>query len=385
MRITQYKTTITSEDQNPVVTPKTDEIYVSVKTVGGGPYVFVEVATNNSPGVVQPDGVTTFINDEGLLEAKVGENNKEELENLEKLVLEIASEVDNKVEMSHLANKVYGTDARGNQTEYNLSSSAGAGKIVIYREDGRIKVVDGTSGSEVVNFRQLDKKQDKVNKITFEERTDSEQTTKIMNGRVRSYSAPSAVDSYWAGIEPTGLTLHYVKSNEQNEDGGAIYHWHLKYPEENEWSGDTDILNTPPKTSGTLATLTDVANEITKVVGGADTSYDTLKEIADWIKAHPNDVAALVSRISTLEDSKLDKVTSTASATRVYAVTSDGTQRTYPISAGVMIADAVVVRLKGNNAGQILVPLIPLEPGHASSKDYVDKRTPSLLFRGDLA
>lgn len=40
-----------------------------------------------------------------------------------------------------------------------------------------------------------------------------------------------------------------------------------------------------------------IANAIAEVVGGADASFDTLKEIADWILAHPESVAALNSVI----------------------------------------------------------------------------------------
>lgn len=46
-----------------------------------------------------------------------------------------------------------------------------------------------------------------------------------------------------------------------------------------------------------VATETTVANELAKIVGGADASFDTLKEIADWIKAHPESVAEINSKI----------------------------------------------------------------------------------------
>lgn len=39
------------------------------------------------------------------------------------------------------------------------------------------------------------------------------------------------------------------------------------------------------------------AEEVAKIVAGADEDYDTLKEIADWIAAHPDSVAALNSAI----------------------------------------------------------------------------------------
>ena len=46
------------------------------------------------------------------------------------------------------------------------------------------------------------------------------------------------------------------------------------------------------------ATEATVAKEVAKVVGGADAGYDTLKEIADWIVAHPNSVAEINAKIA---------------------------------------------------------------------------------------
>ena len=41
------------------------------------------------------------------------------------------------------------------------------------------------------------------------------------------------------------------------------------------------------------------AEEVAKIVAGADTAYDTLKEIADWIASHATDAAAMNSQINT--------------------------------------------------------------------------------------
>ena len=43
------------------------------------------------------------------------------------------------------------------------------------------------------------------------------------------------------------------------------------------------------------------SEEVAKIVAGADTSYDTLKEIADWILAHPESVADLNQKITANE------------------------------------------------------------------------------------
>lgn len=64
------------------------------------------------------------------------------------------------------------------------------------------------------------------------------------------------------------------------------------------------------------ATVKTVTDKIAAVIAGADTSYDTLKEISDWILAHPNDVAALnaaitsnANAIAALQNGKQDKLT----------------------------------------------------------------------------
>lgn len=50
------------------------------------------------------------------------------------------------------------------------------------------------------------------------------------------------------------------------------------------------------------AVAQDIADAVAGIVGGADKSYDTLKEIADWIAAHPESVSALNTSIKANED-----------------------------------------------------------------------------------
>jgi hypothetical protein len=47
----------------------------------------------------------------------------------------------------------------------------------------------------------------------------------------------------------------------------------------------------------TSSVATQISEAVASIVNEADDSYDTLKEIADWIKAHPDSVAALNSSI----------------------------------------------------------------------------------------
>lgn len=44
------------------------------------------------------------------------------------------------------------------------------------------------------------------------------------------------------------------------------------------------------------------AEEVATIVAGADESYDTLKEISDWIKGHPNNVGEINSEITTIKE-----------------------------------------------------------------------------------
>ena len=45
------------------------------------------------------------------------------------------------------------------------------------------------------------------------------------------------------------------------------------------------------------------SEEVAKIVDGAPKTFDTLKEIADWIESHPESVAELNSRLTSVEDS----------------------------------------------------------------------------------
>ena len=58
----------------------------------------------------------------------------------------------------------------------------------------------------------------------------------------------------------------------------------------------TLVGNDASKSARTIA-----SEEVAKIVAGADTAYDTLKEIADWISSHKTDATAMNSAIVALE------------------------------------------------------------------------------------
>lgn len=74
---------------------------------------------------------------------------------------------------------------------------------------------------------------------------------------------------------------------------------------------DTALTNRVTNVEGKVTTLigedasksarTIASEEVAKIVAGADASYDTLKEIADWISSHKTDATAMNSAIVKLE------------------------------------------------------------------------------------
>ena len=74
---------------------------------------------------------------------------------------------------------------------------------------------------------------------------------------------------------------------------------------------DTELAGRVTTVENTVTTLvgedtsksarTIASEEVAKIVAGADASYDTLKEIADWISSHKTDATAMNSAITALE------------------------------------------------------------------------------------
>lgn len=98
-----------------------------------------------------------------------------------------------------------------------------------------------------------------------------------------------------------------------------------------------EIADNYDGTTNKVATEATISKEVAKVIGGAGESFDTLKEIADWIIAHPNSVAEINAKIAentakinthtrdiALNTSKADRNTSdiAAQAQRITSVQS---------------------------------------------------------------
>ena len=93
-----------------------------------------------------------------------------------------------------------------------------------------------------------------------------------------------------------------------------------------------------------------VAHQIAEIVAGADESFDTLKEIADWITTHKTDAATMNSQINT---NKADisalktKVGDTSVADQINAALKDGDSNKYALKSDLDTANGKITSLQG--------------------------------------
>ena len=85
------------------------------------------------------------------------------------------------------------------------------------------------------------------------------------------------------------------------------------------------------------------AEEVAKIIAGADTAYDTLKEIADWISNHKTDAAAMNSAITALEG----LVGNTAVSAQITAAIDALKIEDYAKAADLTAAAARITALEG--------------------------------------
>ena len=93
-----------------------------------------------------------------------------------------------------------------------------------------------------------------------------------------------------------------------------------------------------------------VAHQIAEIVAGADESFDTLKEIADWITTHKTDAATMNSQINTNKDdisALKTKVGDTSVADQIDAALKDGDSNKYALSTDLDTANGKITSLQG--------------------------------------
>lgn len=93
-----------------------------------------------------------------------------------------------------------------------------------------------------------------------------------------------------------------------------------------------------------------VAHQIAEIVAGADESFDTLKEIADWITTHKTDAATMNSQINTNKDdisALKTKVGDTSVADQINAALKDGDSNKYALKSDLDTANGKITSLQG--------------------------------------
>ena len=105
--------------------------------------------------------------------------------------------------------------------------------------------------------------------------------------------------------------------------------------------------------NGTSSEEGSVAYQIAQVVAGADESYDTLKEIADWISSHATDAATMNSQISTnknditaLKGLVGETAVATQISTAIDAALKSGENDKYALASDLTAANGKITALE---------------------------------------
>lgn len=119
-----------------------------------------------------------------------------------------------------------------------------------------------------------------------------------------------------------------------------------------------------------------VAAKIAEVVANAPEDLDTLKEIADWIKTHANDAAAMNTQIQTNKDN-IAANTSDISALKTSVAGKSDTGHTH--SAGDITSGTLPIANGGTGASNGQTAFDNIASGVRTSSNPVDNET--MLFR----
>lgn len=175
------------------------------------------------------------------------------------------------------------------------------GKAILYviQPDKTLKEV---GGNILIDENAFVKGEDgKLSLLGFADAVGGAQLVKTEDGKV-SWVKPDTTT-----VEGLSTAIESLKTTVGDENSGLV-----KQVAENKAAIDT--LNGDKNVSGS------VAYQIAQIVAGADESFDTLKEIAEWITTHKTDAATMNAQINTNKDdiaSLKTLVGSTAVATQI--------------------------------------------------------------------
>lgn len=137
----------------------------------------------------------------------------------------------------------------------------------------------------------------------------------------------------WEFLDGSGLTRYHLKMKQLIENG--------KYDDttiKSDIKSNTDaiaLLNGESAQEGSVRST--VAEEIAKIIGGATESFDTLKEVEEWISNHTdgaadmnkqilenkNTISLLENKVTSLEESSTSQASEIEDITTTYAKKAD--------------------------------------------------------------
>lgn len=184
------------------------------------------------------------------------------------------------------------------------------------------KTLKEVGGNIAINENVFAKDEDgALNLLGFADAVAGAQAVKSSDGKI-SWVKPDATT-----VEGLQTAVASLQATVGNENSGLV-----KQVAENKAAIDT--LN------GDKNIIGSVAYQIAQIVAGADESFDTLKEIAEWITTHKTDAATMNAQINTNKDdiaSLKTLVGSTAVATQIAnaidAALKDGGTDKYALAA----------------------------------------------------
>lgn len=216
------------------------------------------------------------------------------------------------------------------------------GKATLYviQPDKTLKEV---GGNILIDENAFVKGEDgKLSLLGFADAVGGAQLVKTEDGKV-SWVKPDTTT-----VEGLSTAIESLKTTVGDENSGLV-----KQVAENKAAIDT--LNGDKNVSGS------VAYQIAQIVAGADESFDTLKEIAEWITTHKTDAATMNAQINTNKDdiaSLKTLVGNTAVATQIAnaidAALKDGGTDKYALASDLTALSNQLTDIK-NKVGETSV------------------------------
>lgn len=206
---------------------------------------------------------------------------------------------------------------------------SGKSTLYVIQPDKTLKEV---GGNILIDENAFVKGEDgKLSLLGFADAVGGAQLVKTEDGKV-SWVKPNTTT-----VEGLSTAIESLKTTVGDDKSGLV-----KQVADNKAAIDT--LNGASTVEGS------VAYQIAQVVAGADESFDTLKEIADWITTHKTDAASMNSQINTNKDdiaALKTKVGETSVADQIAAALKDGESDKYALADDLSTANGKITALQG--------------------------------------